>query len=312
MVSRLNQLPLLLPILFALSAASVPASGPAAHGASRPVRSDAVSSPRAKDFAVPVLMYHRLDVLNAKERRNRLLRDLTVSPENFAKQMKYLEDQGFTVLSARDVAAAVRDHEPLPGRSVVVTFDDGYEDAYAHALPILRKYGIPATIFLVTSSVGEPGHLSWAEVSAMSAAKVDFGSHLVHHLDLTHLSPTSADRELDESKRMIEVKLKQPVVAVAYPNGKTDGAVERRVRAAGYTAGWLKSGGPVRPGSNLYELPRMRVSGSTTMAQFRRLVGGHRPGNEKANARKQAGDQTMPDLSRGKAARRGSARGYRP
>lgn len=99
-----------------------------------------------------------------------------------------------------------------------------------------------------------------------------YGSHTVHHYELTSLTVPQIDFELLESKRVIEEKLIERITAVAYPSGKYNRIVAERTQAAGYQAGWKKGGGPVEPGQDMYLLPRVRVHGRTTMSDFRRKV----------------------------------------
>jgi peptidoglycan/xylan/chitin deacetylase (PgdA/CDA1 family) len=186
--------------------------------------------------------------------------------------MKYLVDHGFTLLLAREVEEAVRESKPLPQKAVAVTMDDGYKDNFEHAFPILRQYGLPATIFLVTSTVDTARHLSWDDVLIMHKKHIGFGSHTVHHYDLTLLSRGLLDYELRESRRVIEEKLIEHISAIAYPAGKYNQTVAARAQAAGYLAGWKKGGGPVQLGDDLYLLPRLRVRGGTTMKDFERKV----------------------------------------
>ena len=225
-----------------------------------------------QQFAVPVLMYHRIANLSEKEAHSPLMRDLTVSPAQFEEQVKYLADNGFTFLLARDVEQAVHEGRPLPRKSVAITMDDGYKDNFEQAFPILRKYGAVATIFLVSSTVDTSGHLSWNDCQVMHRDKVGYGSHTVHHYELTTLTESEMDYELRESKRVIEGKVFDVVTSVAYPSGKYNHTVASRAEAAGYLAGWKKGGGPVQPGMDLYLLPRVRVNGGSTVADFKRKV----------------------------------------
>jgi peptidoglycan/xylan/chitin deacetylase (PgdA/CDA1 family) len=229
-------------------------------------------APLTTRFAVPVLMYHRVADLTEKEARSPLMRDLTVSPADFEAQIKHLVDNGFTFLLARDVESAVKAGRPLPEKADAITMDDGYKDNFEQAFPILRKYRVPATIFLVTNTVDTGGHLSWDDVIVMHRAEVGYGSHTVHHYELPSLSEPQMDFELRESKRVIEEKLFERITAVAYPSGKYNRLVAQRTEAAGYLAGWKKGGGPVQPGTDMYLLPRVRVNGGSTMADFRRKV----------------------------------------
>lgn len=231
---------------------------------------EAVAGKTTEHFAVPVLMYHRVNTLTPAEERSPLIRDLTVSPQDFEAQIRTLKDQGFTFLLASEVEEAVQHGRPLPEKAIAITLDDGYKDNFDIALPILRKHNVPATVFVVTDSIGKPQRLSWAHISLMHGNGVAFGSHTVHHYDLTTLKEVDLDYELRESKRVLELKLEEPVDDIAYPSGKYDARVVERARIAGYTAGWKKGGGPVRPGDDLLMLPRIRVHGKTTMSDFKR------------------------------------------
>lgn len=223
-------------------------------------------------FAVPVLMYHRIDDLSAREQLSPLMRDLTVSPDAFEQQVRYLAENGFTFLLASDVEEAVRSGQPLPERSVAITMDDGYEDNFEKAFPILEKYHARATIFMVTNNFGKPERLSWPEVLTMQGSGIGYGSHTVSHADLTTLPMRRLDFELVESKRILEQGLKTAVNDIAYPSGAYNDLVIERTKAAGYLAGWKKGGGPVQPGTDAFLLPRVRVRGVTDLADFRKKV----------------------------------------
>jgi peptidoglycan/xylan/chitin deacetylase (PgdA/CDA1 family) len=223
-------------------------------------------------FAVPVLMYHRVCDLTEREARSPLMRDLTVSPKDFEQQIRYLVENGFTFLLAREVEQAVREQRALPEKAVAITLDDGYKDNFEHAFPILRRYNVPATIFLVTNTVDTAGHLSWDDVLIMHKEQVGYGSHTVSHPDLTTLPLPQLDAELVESKRILEDRLFERITAVAYPAGQYNRLVAERTKAAGYLAGWKKGGGPVQPHAEPFLLPRLRVHGRTQQKDFERKV----------------------------------------
>jgi len=224
------------------------------------------------NFAVPVLMYHRICDLTEREARSPLIRDLTVSPADFDEQIRYLVENGFTILSVKEVESALREERPLPEKAVALTMDDGYRDNFTCAFPILWKYGVPATVFLVTSVVGDGRHLSWDDARAMQAKACGFESHTVHHYDLAALPADQLDRELRDSKQTIAEKLNSPVTQIAYPSGSYNTQVTEQARKAGYNIGWKKGGGPVTPGDDPFMLPRIRVHGRTEMKDFERKV----------------------------------------
>lgn len=224
------------------------------------------------DYAVPVLMYHRIDTLTPKEARSPLMRDLTVSPEDFEDQVRYLAEKGFTFLLASDVDEAVRLGKPLPEKAVCITMDDGYSDNFDVAYPVLKRYGAKATVFVVTSSMGKPARLTWGNIGEMHAGGLSFASHTVTHADLTSLSDDRMDYELRVSRAELERRLAEPVRSIAYPSGAYDDRVIERAEVAGYWAGWKKGGGPVMPGATPMMLPRVRVNGNTSIDAFQRKV----------------------------------------
>ncbi len=222
------------------------------------------------DFAVPVLMYHRVCPLTELEAKSPLTRDLTVLPEDFEQQIKHLSDNGFVLLSVYDVQTALLTGGKLPEKAVALTFDDGYRDNFDHAFPILSKYRASATIFLVKNTVDDAKHLTWEMIRRMRSDNVRYGSHTVSHPDLTSLDDIQLDYELVESKRFLESKLREPVTALAYPAGRFDKRVTTQARSAGYLTAWDKGGGPVRPGDDPFRLPRVRVHGQTSLRDFER------------------------------------------
>ncbi|MEQ1821855.1 MAG: polysaccharide deacetylase family protein [Fimbriimonadaceae bacterium] len=225
-----------------------------------------------ENFAVPVLMYHRISDLTPTQARSPLTRDLTVSPKDFEEQVSYLKNNGFSILSIYDVQAALLNGMPLPKKSVVITMDDGYRDNFEQAFPILQRHGVPATVFVVTSVVGDSKHLSWAQIAQLRESAWSFGSHTVSHPDLTVLPGDRLETELVNSKSVLEQRTASPVTTIAYPSGRFDDRVVQATQKAGYLTGWNKGGGPVRPGDDPFRLPRVRVHGRTTMADFKRKV----------------------------------------
>lgn len=225
-----------------------------------------------RDFAVPVLMYHRVSPLTEAEAQNPLTRDLTVLPEDFEAQIRFLADEGYALLSVYDVQRALLEREPLPEKAVAITLDDGYRDNFEHAFPILRRYGASATVFLVQKTVGDARHLDWRQIRQMRIGGVRYGSHSATHADLTTLDDSALESELLGSRRFLEAGLLEPVTSLAYPAGRFDDRVAEAAREFGYLTAWKKGGGPVRPGDDLLRLPRVRVHGKTDMRDFRRKV----------------------------------------
>ncbi|ARU40608.1 hypothetical protein CCB80_05410 [Armatimonadetes bacterium Uphvl-Ar1] len=226
------------------------------------------------DFAVPVLMYHRVSELTEREERSPLMRDLTVSPADFEAQLQFLRDEGFTFLHVTEVAEALKLGKPLPERAVALTFDDGYKDNFDVAFPLLKKYGAKGTVFMVTNNLGRAERLSWPNLIEMSVKAVEIQSHTVSHPDLRVIDDRRLLSELVDSRQILERGLGKPVTSLAYPAGAFDDRVVVAVAEAGYLSAWKKGGGPVRPGdsANPLLLPRIRVHGRTDADKFRERV----------------------------------------
>lgn len=226
--------------------------------------------------ALPVLTYHSLDDSGSV---------ISVSPSLFAEQMRVLHEAAISTLSLPAAAQALRDGR-VPAEAVVLTFDDGFENFYQHAYPVLRRYGFTATVFLVTdycerdnSWPSQPAHvarrplLRWAQVREMSEAGVAFGAHSRTHPDLTRLSSRDAEAEMLASKRAIEEALQRPVESFAYPYGAYDEAV-KRLTAAHFQLACSTKLDFATPGSDLLALERLDMYYLRHPRLFRRLLSG--------------------------------------
>lgn len=190
--------------------------------------------------------------------------DYTVSVPAFAQQLDWLVSQGFQTASLNQLV-----ERRLPPRPVILTFDDGKEDALRVVLPELRKRGMRASFFVITALVGQPGYLSWEGVRALDAAGMEIGSHTVDHARLADLPADRVRAELTESKRALEAELHHPVEALAYPFNSVRARIVRAARDAGYRAAVA---GAVHGGADLLELYRFSVNGFTPMGEWQKAV----------------------------------------
>ena len=196
-----------------------------------------------------------------------------VSLTAFDDQMAYLADDGFTPVSLEQVLAALQGDAPLPAHPVAITFDDGNQDNFELALPVLEKYHLAATFLIVTGWVGTPGHLTWDEIAAMQQAGMHFGAHTVSHPYLPFLSQSMADTEIRASKAALEAHLGQPVTVFAFPFGHTAPLTTRLVQAAGF--GLALGTSPFHLDHTLAErffLTRYGVYRWTSLSSFERHV----------------------------------------
>lgn len=217
---------------------------------------------------VPVLMYHRID---AKVPADAVGRDLTVEPRAFEAQVRYLHEHRIATLTAADLAARVARGERV-GHAVVLTFDDGYEDAATVATPILAKYGERGTFFVSAGFVGTPRHVSWREMRAMAAAGMENACHGTFHLDLSTLDRAGQTGEIAHCVATLTKYLGRRPVSYAYAAGKYDFATFGVLRDARVKLAFTEHPGVVRSLAVPYELPRRRVHHDGTLATFASLV----------------------------------------
>ncbi len=203
-------------------------------------------------YVVPVIMYHNIDYKKDSA--------LSVTPESFERQMRFLRRSGYNVISIDELASLLKDKKPLKPKTIAITFDDGLENNYLNAYPALKKYKLPATIFVIVNEIGKEGYLKWSELREMSGNNITIGSHTLTHAYLTSLDPSALDKELVLSKSILEEKLNRKVNVMSYPLGGFNERVKEAVKRAGYTGACATSPGKKYPNNDLYAIKRLRIS----------------------------------------------------
>ena len=198
----------------------------------------------------------------------------SVAVADFTRQMEYLAEKKFSVISLAELARRLKTMEPLGG-SIVLTFDDGYKDNYTNAFPILEKFGFPATIFVTTGLVGKADkrglpHLSVDELKEMEqSGLVSIEPHTKSHPKLAALALEIAREEIEGSKKDIEDLLSKSCGYFAYPYGNFNDGTARLLKEAGFRAAVTVEEGTVGPGDDALRLKRNSIDRSTTFAQFK-------------------------------------------
>jgi peptidoglycan/xylan/chitin deacetylase (PgdA/CDA1 family) len=245
------------------------------EGAAEPVATqfptpaaDVPPQPEATGVPPTILMYHYVRAVD--QGADPLGYELSVTPEDFGNQMSWLHDQGYIGMRMDGITRCVRGEMLCPARAIAITFDDGYADAYSEALPVLQRYGLLATFYIVTNFVGQPGYMTWEQVAALRDAGMEIGAHTVSHLDLTSLDWDTASFEIAQSKAELDRQLGINVTSFCYPTGLYNGTIEEQVRAAGFinatTTRWDNDN------SDVMALPRRRISGGTALDGFAWIV----------------------------------------
>ncbi len=196
------------------------------------------------------LNYHKIDAVD---------HPLSVSPEEFEAQIAYLKDNNYTSITPDQIHDYLTKGVPLPRRPILITFDDGYEDNYEHAYPILKEYGFHATIFVIVNYMETPGYLTWEQAKEMSRNGISIQSHTVSHQPLSPLSKEDAASELSASRSSIEEHIGQPVRYLAYPEGSYNHIVEQLAEKAGYKGAFSIRCGIIDNASHPFRLERIPV-----------------------------------------------------
>lgn len=183
--------------------------------------------------------------------------------------MKFLSAENFTVKPLSEIAKCLKNKTDIAPGTVALTFDDGFQNFYERAFPVLSFYGFPATVFLVADYCGKYNDwqgnpsflprarlLTWEEINFQAMNNIEFGAHTCTHPDLTGISLTAAEREITESKTIIEEHTGRKVELFAYPYGKFNQAIEQIV-AENYAAAVSVKLNKITSQSDIYALERI-------------------------------------------------------
>src|SRR5438067_91938 len=234
---------------------------------------------------VVILCYHGVTRSNHKVSSDPW--DLTLDVEFFEAQLKFLH-QHYNVISLQSFLDAQRKKAPLSPYSVVLTFDDGPRNFYTLASPLLEKFSLPATVFVITDFIDEMSrqrngslavkdwdpnddhlYLSWAEIRDLRKKQpIDCGSHSCTHPRLNLLRPRDAEQELLDSINVIKRNTKQKRIPFSYPNGEASADLANLVKKSGYTCGLTTAEGNNHWASNPFLFRRAVIESGDDLARF--------------------------------------------
>ena len=224
---------------------------------------------------VPIVCYHSVTEarIDSDPHKQHIPRQL------FLEHLDYLQQQ-YNVVSLSDYLAARREKRRLPDKSVVLTFDDGFEDFFAVVAPQLRERKLPATVFVITERAegkfipnGE-SFLNWSEIQALAAQGVDIGSHTCSHSNLTEMSPSEATKELRESYERLESRVGRSQLALSYPFGQMSESIAGLAESVGYSCAIANDYGLNSDTTNLFKLSRTVIASDDDVATFSARVAG--------------------------------------
>jgi len=223
---------------------------------------------------IPVIVYHSVDESGSC---------ISITPERFRQQMELINRMGYRTITASKLVDALQKKQPQElEKTVVLTFDDGFESNYKVAFPVLKDFGLTATIFLTTGFLGrrctwdkkedipELPLLSWEMVREMSAYGIDFQAHTVTHPHLPQLSEDKIRKELTDCRRMIEDELGKPCDILCYPYGEFDSRLVQLLPELGFRAAF--AGFPEQ--ESIYTISRVGSAHLSTPLAFRAALRG--------------------------------------
>jgi peptidoglycan/xylan/chitin deacetylase (PgdA/CDA1 family) len=234
--------------------------------------------PVQKSVQVPILMYHHISDAHPT---NLLDWSLTVTPAHFSQQLDYLKAHNYHAITFNQLFAALYYNGPLPQHPIILTFDDGYEDAYRFAFPILQAHGFSGMFYIITGVVGWKGYLNWIQIRRMLADGMQVGSHTIHHVDIGSTllySPNVAQEELQQSQAQLQREMGVVIQQFCYPSGEPfrhgSLALQQRVvallAADGYVGATTDPGqtGIIQRSDAPFVLLRIRVDGRESFLEF--------------------------------------------
>jgi peptidoglycan/xylan/chitin deacetylase (PgdA/CDA1 family) len=213
------------------------------------------------EVVVPILLYHHVGFS--------LQGDTTyyIAPDVFDKQMNLLYQWGYRTMSVELLVRAIKEGAELPPKPILLTFDDGSETIYEHALPSMQRYNFTGVSYVVYNYIGTTNYMSADQIRALYAAGWEVGSHSLGHRDLT-VNPSRQMDEIVESRRRLESLLGIPVLSFAYPFGAYDSDSLHYVHQAGYIAAMGLGNESLQGNKNLFYLYRQAVKGSDDLRKF--------------------------------------------
>jgi peptidoglycan/xylan/chitin deacetylase (PgdA/CDA1 family) len=241
------------------------------------IASGAAHAQATASVSIPILCYHRVGPTVADS--------MTVTTAVFEAHLQYLQDNGYTVIPLRSLVDYRQGKAPAPPpRSVVISFDDGHRSVYETALPLIRKYRVPVTLFIYPSAISNshaPYAMSWEQLAELQATGLfDVQSHTYWHPNFKRekqrLAPAEYDKlvatQLQKSRTTLEKRIGGRVDMLAWPFGIYDEQLLESAERAGYAAAFSIDGRPSRDGDRMLALPRYLIDNAHQGKIFAQMI----------------------------------------
>lgn len=206
---------------------------------------------------VPILMYHHVEPMSLATKAGHA--PLTVDSSIFASQMQYLASHDYSVITLQTLSDFFDGKATLPAKPVVLTFDDGYSDFYAHALPVLESHGYKSDLFVPTGLMENPGYMNWGEIQTASTRGVSIDHHTWSHAKMMRTDTDFFHREIDIASQQLTERGYGPVRIFAYPYGSHSKRDLEELSARGFTLAVTTIQGQVQCKEDRLALRRTRI-----------------------------------------------------
>lgn len=224
-----------------------------------------------------VLMYHRI----VDDRKLSNQQQTCLHVDDFERHLELLNQLGYTPITFRDYHLFLEGKLRLPKKPVILTFDDGYEDVYRLAYPLLKEQGMKAVVFVlgdrsIRSNIWDAGTPGVSEALLMNDDQIielhsngfEIGAHTLSHSDLRAMEYGERYNQIYKPKLILEALLGSKIISFSYPYGLVNDEVKELVEEAGYRFGCSVFSGPAEFGKDPHEIRRIAIHNSTTIGGF--------------------------------------------
>lgn len=223
-----------------------------------------VSAYKKPTLSIPVLNYHSVAVDPGNI--------VVITPEKLEEQMAYLSKNGYEPLTLADFFLILEGRKEPPPKPVLLTFDDGYADNYTHAMPILQKYGFPATMFMSPGTIGDGYYVSWEQAKEMKEAGWDIQPHGMTHPHLPKLGAEAQEQEIADARKLIEEHLGVTADVYCYPYGEYNRDTLKILEKLGFRYAFTIRQGKTDASQPGFELKRIFVNGEASLQSWIRSL----------------------------------------
>lgn len=210
-----------------------------------------------KPVKIPIIMYHYVEYV--QDAGDFIRKRLNIIPHTFEKHLNDLRNAGYDSYFVKDVPDILNGNIHYNSKSIIISFDDGYEDFYTVVFPLLKKYHMRATLYVIYDFIGRKGFVTHDQIQELiNSDLVEIGSHTLDHLYLKSLPDKVVEKQIMESKKKFEEDYHIKIFTFAYPYGAMSPYAIQKVKDAGYTAAASVISGTLQSQDNLFFLSRIR------------------------------------------------------